>query len=211
MCRVCVKPPPVTDSVGRFRAANREGLRSTRDNTGGRAGPGECKRETFQFSAAKHIIHLCCQTYQYTCTAGKPIYSAIISSVHRYVRAYGGVASECLKDAPTSWEWIPRCLLRSPVGMEVQLDLLGTVYNQETVRKQGTLALAGRRRRLSDLGGRRCGRSPPTPAGPPPLSRPLPLQSLRHDVDRTSPTTHRQPLASDAGGPTHAAARRSRR
>ncbi|KAM3389960.1 hypothetical protein ACQJBY_011864 [Aegilops geniculata] len=77
-------------------------------------------------------------------TAGKPIYSAIISSgidmvmvvVIRYfggiklgtgglVRAYGGVASECLKDAPT-------CLVKpkARVGMEVPFDLLGTVYNQ---------------------------------------------------------------------------------
>ncbi|XP_062191916.1 uncharacterized protein LOC133895534 [Phragmites australis] len=77
-------------------------------------------------------------------TAGKPIYSAIISSgvdmvmvvVIRYfggiklgtgglVRAYGGVASECLKDAPT--------ILVKPqarVGMEVPFDLLGTVYHQ---------------------------------------------------------------------------------
>ncbi|KAL6644651.1 hypothetical protein ACP70R_000654 [Stipagrostis hirtigluma subsp. patula] len=77
-------------------------------------------------------------------TAGKPIYSAIVSSgidmvmvvVIRYfggiklgtgglVRAYGGVASECLKDAPT-------CLVKpkARVGMEVPFDLLGTVYNQ---------------------------------------------------------------------------------
>ncbi|CAM0882862.1 unnamed protein product [Alopecurus aequalis] len=77
-------------------------------------------------------------------TAGKPIYSAIISSgidmvivvVIRYfggiklgtgglVRAYGGVASECLKEAPT-------CLVRpkARVGMEVPFDLLGTVYHQ---------------------------------------------------------------------------------
>ncbi|XP_025821308.1 uncharacterized protein LOC112897257 isoform X2 [Panicum hallii] len=77
-------------------------------------------------------------------TAGKPIYSAIISSgidmvmvvVIRYfggiklgtgglVRAYGGVASECLKDAPT-------CLVKpkARVGMEVPFDLLGTVYHQ---------------------------------------------------------------------------------
>ncbi|KAI5015419.1 hypothetical protein ZWY2020_056809 [Hordeum vulgare] len=41
------------------------------------------------------------------------------------VRAYGGVASECLKDAPT-------CLVKrkARVGMEVPFDLLGTVYNQ---------------------------------------------------------------------------------
>ncbi|ONM03721.1 Ribosomal protein S5 domain 2-like superfamily protein [Zea mays] len=77
-------------------------------------------------------------------TAGKPIYSAIISSgidkvmvvVIRYfggiklgtgglVRAYGGVASECLKDAPT-------CLVKpkARVGMEVPFNLLGTVYHQ---------------------------------------------------------------------------------
>ncbi|EMS52058.1 hypothetical protein TRIUR3_09989 [Triticum urartu] len=77
-------------------------------------------------------------------TAGKPIYSAISSSgidmvmvvVIRYfggiklgtgglVRAYGGVAAECLKDAPT-------CLVKpkARVGMEVPFDLLGTVYNQ---------------------------------------------------------------------------------
>ncbi|KAL5223109.1 hypothetical protein ABZP36_027822 [Zizania latifolia] len=77
-------------------------------------------------------------------TAGKPIYSAIISSVIdmvmvvviRYfggiklgtgglVRAYGGVASECLKDAPT-------CLVKpkASVGMEVPFDLLGTIYHQ---------------------------------------------------------------------------------
>ncbi|KAJ1268884.1 hypothetical protein BS78_07G167000 [Paspalum vaginatum] len=77
-------------------------------------------------------------------TAGKPIYSAIISSgidmvmvvVIRYfggiklgtgglVRAYGGVASECLKDAPT-------CLMKpkARVGMEVPFDLLGTIYHQ---------------------------------------------------------------------------------
>nr|CAB3483270.1 unnamed protein product [Digitaria exilis] len=77
-------------------------------------------------------------------TAGKPIYSSIISSgidmvmvvVIRYfggiklgtgglVRAYGGVASECLKDAPT-------CLVKpkARAGMEVPFDLLGTVYHQ---------------------------------------------------------------------------------
>ncbi|XP_039814389.1 IMPACT family member in pol 5'region-like isoform X1 [Panicum virgatum] len=90
-------------------------------------------------------------------TAGKPIYSAIISSgidmvmvvVIRYfggiklgtgglVRAYGGVASECLKDAPT-------CLVKpkARVGMEVPFDLLGTVYHQTP--PQGALI---RRRRL---------------------------------------------------------------
>ncbi|OUZ99789.1 Impact [Macleaya cordata] len=77
-------------------------------------------------------------------TAGKPIYSAIDSSgidrvmvvVIRYfggiklgtgglVRAYGGVTSECLKNAPT-------CLVKSKVliGMEVPFDLLGVVYHQ---------------------------------------------------------------------------------
>ncbi|KAI5008275.1 hypothetical protein ZWY2020_009323 [Hordeum vulgare] len=94
-------------------------------------------------------VHSCwASTNLTTNKSGKTIYSAIISFVHRYghggcnqvtilyfggiklgtgglVRAYGGVASECLKDAPT-------CLVKpkSPVGMEVQLDLLGTVYNQ---------------------------------------------------------------------------------
>nr|CAD1826275.1 unnamed protein product [Ananas comosus var. bracteatus] len=77
-------------------------------------------------------------------TAGKPIYSAIVSSgidmvmvvVIRYfggiklgtgglVRAYGGVASECLKGAST-------CIVKpkAPLGMEVPFDLLGTVYHQ---------------------------------------------------------------------------------
>ncbi|KAF9620725.1 hypothetical protein IFM89_014246 [Coptis chinensis] len=77
-------------------------------------------------------------------TAGKPIYSAIVSSgidrvmvvVIRYfggiklgtgglVRAYGGVASECLKNATT-------CLVKSKVSisMEVPYDLLGVVYHQ---------------------------------------------------------------------------------
>ncbi|XAR73473.1 hypothetical protein NMG60_11007447 [Bertholletia excelsa] len=77
-------------------------------------------------------------------TAGKPIYSAIESSgidrvmvvVIRYfggiklgtgglVRAYGGVAAECLKNAPT-------CLVKSKVsmGLEVSYDLLGVVYHQ---------------------------------------------------------------------------------
>ncbi|CAN6465786.1 unnamed protein product [Victoria cruziana] len=76
-------------------------------------------------------------------TAGRPIYSAIASSgidrvmvvVTRYfggielgtgglVRAYGGVASECLKDAPT-------CLVKAKVsvGLEVPFDLLGSVYH----------------------------------------------------------------------------------
>lgn len=77
-------------------------------------------------------------------TAGKPIHSAIVSSgidrvmvvVIRYfggiklgtgglVRAYGGVASECLRNAPT-------CLVKSEVrtGVEVPYDLLGTLYHQ---------------------------------------------------------------------------------
>lgn len=77
-------------------------------------------------------------------TAGKPIYSSIVSSgidrvmvvVIRYfggiklgtgglVRAYGGVASECLKNAPT-------CLVKSKVrmGVEVSFDLLGVLYHQ---------------------------------------------------------------------------------
>ncbi|OMO56265.1 hypothetical protein CCACVL1_26679 [Corchorus capsularis] len=77
-------------------------------------------------------------------TAGKPIYSAIESSgldrvmvvVIRYfggiklgtgglVRAYGGVASECLRNAPT-------CLVKSkvPMGVEVPFDLLGVLYHQ---------------------------------------------------------------------------------
>ncbi|KAG9450810.1 hypothetical protein H6P81_010775 [Aristolochia fimbriata] len=77
-------------------------------------------------------------------TAGKPIYSAIASSgvdrvmvvVIRYfggiklgtgglVRAYGGVTTECLRDAPT-------CLVKSKVlvGFEVPFDLLGSVYHQ---------------------------------------------------------------------------------
>ncbi|KAJ3676951.1 hypothetical protein LUZ60_002675 [Juncus effusus] len=77
-------------------------------------------------------------------TAGKPIYSAIISSgvdmvmvvVIRYfggiklgtgglVRAYGGVALECLKAAPT-------CYIKPKVrvGIEVPFDLLGTIYHQ---------------------------------------------------------------------------------
>ncbi|XP_057492203.1 uncharacterized protein LOC130777790 [Actinidia eriantha] len=77
-------------------------------------------------------------------TAGKPIHSAIVSSgidrvmvvVIRYfggiklgtgglVRAYGGVAAECLKNAPT-------CLVKSkvPMGLEIPFDLLGVVYHQ---------------------------------------------------------------------------------
>ncbi|KAK4742922.1 hypothetical protein SAY87_000923 [Trapa incisa] len=77
-------------------------------------------------------------------TAGKPIYTAIASSgidrimvvVIRYfggiklgtgglVRAYGGVAAECLRNAPT-------CLVKSkvPMGLEVSFDLLGVLYHQ---------------------------------------------------------------------------------
>ncbi|GFP90710.1 impact family member in pol 5'region [Phtheirospermum japonicum] len=77
-------------------------------------------------------------------TAGKPIHSAIESSgidrvmvvVIRYfggiklgtgglVRAYGGVAAECLRNAPT-------CVVKSkvPMGLEVPFDLLGVLYHQ---------------------------------------------------------------------------------
>ncbi|XP_023735533.1 uncharacterized protein LOC111883432 isoform X2 [Lactuca sativa] len=77
-------------------------------------------------------------------TAGKPIHSAIENSgldrvmvvVIRHfggiklgtgglVRAYGGVATECLKNAPTR-------LIKSQVrmGVEVSFDLLGVVYHQ---------------------------------------------------------------------------------
>ncbi|KAL1540792.1 IMPACT family member in pol 5'region [Salvia divinorum] len=77
-------------------------------------------------------------------TAGKPIQSAIESSgidrvmvvVIRHfggiklgtgglVRAYGGVAAECLKNAQT-------CLVKSkvPMGLEVTFDLLGVLYHQ---------------------------------------------------------------------------------
>ncbi|KAI8540855.1 hypothetical protein RHMOL_Rhmol08G0017100 [Rhododendron molle] len=77
-------------------------------------------------------------------TAGKPIHSAIVSSgvdrvmvvVIRYfggiklgtgglVRAYGGVAAECLKNSTP-------VLVKSKVrlGMEVPFDLLGVVYHQ---------------------------------------------------------------------------------
>ncbi|KAI3722993.1 hypothetical protein L2E82_34252 [Cichorium intybus] len=77
-------------------------------------------------------------------TAGKPIHSAIENSgldrvmvvVIRHfggiklgtgglVRAYGGVAAECLKNAPTR-------LIKSQVrmGVEVSFDLLGVVYHQ---------------------------------------------------------------------------------
>ncbi|KAL8267907.1 hypothetical protein R6Q59_001705 [Mikania micrantha] len=77
-------------------------------------------------------------------TAGRPIQSAIENSgldrvmvvVIRHfggiklgtgglVRAYGGVATECLKNAPTR-------LIKSqvPMGVEVTFDLLGVVYHQ---------------------------------------------------------------------------------
>ncbi|KAF8018515.1 hypothetical protein BT93_H3406 [Corymbia citriodora subsp. variegata] len=77
-------------------------------------------------------------------TAGKPIYSAIESSgidrvmvvVIRHfggiklgtgglVRAYGGTASECLKNAPT-------CLVKSKVrmGVEIPYELLGVLYHK---------------------------------------------------------------------------------
>ncbi|XP_014492735.1 uncharacterized protein LOC106755145 isoform X2 [Vigna radiata var. radiata] len=77
-------------------------------------------------------------------TAGKPIQTAIDSSgidrvmvvVIRHfggiklgtgglVRAYGGVASECLTNAPT-------CLVKTkvPMGVEVPFDLLGVLYHQ---------------------------------------------------------------------------------
>ncbi|VFQ95012.1 unnamed protein product [Cuscuta campestris] len=77
-------------------------------------------------------------------TAGKPIYSAILSSgldrvivvVTRYfggiklgtgglVRAYGGIAMECLRNAPTR-------LVKSkvPMGIEVPFDLIGALYHQ---------------------------------------------------------------------------------
>ncbi|XP_075483242.1 uncharacterized protein LOC142523354 [Primulina tabacum] len=77
-------------------------------------------------------------------TAGKPIQSAIASSgidrimvvVIRYfggiklgigglVRAYGGVASECLRNAPTC---AVKC--KVPMGLEVSFDLLGVLYHQ---------------------------------------------------------------------------------
>ncbi|EPS64789.1 hypothetical protein M569_09990, partial [Genlisea aurea] len=77
-------------------------------------------------------------------TAGKPIHSAILSSrldrimvvVIRYfggiklgtgglVRAYGGVAAECLRNAPSR-------VVKSKVamGLEVPYHLLGAVYHQ---------------------------------------------------------------------------------
>ncbi|XP_075653969.1 uncharacterized protein LOC142624317 isoform X1 [Castanea sativa] len=81
-------------------------------------------------------------------TAGKPIHSAILSSgidrvmvvVIRYfggiklgtgglVRAYGGVTSECLRNAPT-------CVVKSkvPMGVEIPFDLLGILYHQTSNR-----------------------------------------------------------------------------
>ncbi|PWA66251.1 ribosomal protein S5 domain 2-like superfamily protein [Artemisia annua] len=77
-------------------------------------------------------------------TAGKPIISAIANSgldrvmvvvIRHYggiklgtgglVRAYGGLATECLKSAPTR-------LIKSqvPMGVEVSFDLLGVFYRQ---------------------------------------------------------------------------------
>nr|GMD51574.1 IMPACT family member in pol 5'region-like [Ipomoea batatas] len=77
-------------------------------------------------------------------TAGKPIHSAIVSSgldrvmvvVIRHfggiklgtgglVRAYGGTAAECLRNAPTQ-------LVKSkvPMGVEVPFDLIGVLYHQ---------------------------------------------------------------------------------
>ncbi|XP_022751125.1 uncharacterized protein LOC111299883 [Durio zibethinus] len=77
-------------------------------------------------------------------TAGRPIESAIFSSgldrvmvvVIRYFggihlgsggrfRAYSGVASDCLRNAPI-------CLVKSkvPIGVEVPFDLLGALYHQ---------------------------------------------------------------------------------
>ncbi|KAJ4964355.1 hypothetical protein NE237_024294 [Protea cynaroides] len=77
-------------------------------------------------------------------TAGKPIYSSIVSSgidrvmvvVIRHfggiklgtgglVRAYGGTAMECLKNASI-------CEVKSkvPIGLEVSFDLFGVVYHQ---------------------------------------------------------------------------------
>ncbi|KAH7679624.1 Impact family protein [Dioscorea alata] len=80
-------------------------------------------------------------------TAGKPIYSAIVSSgidmvmvvVIRHfggiklgtgglVRAYGGVALDCLKSAETRF-----VKPKAPVGIEVPYDLLGTIYHQCTL------------------------------------------------------------------------------
>uniref|UniRef100_A0A2P2J5Z7 Uncharacterized protein MANES_12G127300 n=1 Tax=Rhizophora mucronata TaxID=61149 RepID=A0A2P2J5Z7_RHIMU len=77
-------------------------------------------------------------------TAGKPIHSAIVYSgidrvmvvVIRYfggiklgtgglVKAYGGVASECLRNALT-------CIVKSkvPIGVEVSFDLIGILVHQ---------------------------------------------------------------------------------
>ncbi|KAL9660456.1 hypothetical protein QQ045_025271 [Rhodiola kirilowii] len=77
-------------------------------------------------------------------TAGKPIYTAIVSSgldrvmvlvIRNFggiklgtgglVRAYGGAASECLRIAET-------CLIKSKVrmGIEIPYDLLGVLYHQ---------------------------------------------------------------------------------
>ncbi|XP_021897414.1 uncharacterized protein LOC110814303 [Carica papaya] len=77
-------------------------------------------------------------------TAGKPILSAIESSgldrvmvvVIRHfggiklgtgglVRAYGGVASECLRNAPS-------CVVKSkvPMGVEIPFELVGVLYHQ---------------------------------------------------------------------------------
>lgn len=41
------------------------------------------------------------------------------------VRAYGGVAAECLRNAPT-------CLVKAkvPMGLEIPYDLLGVLYHQ---------------------------------------------------------------------------------
>ncbi|XP_021728156.1 uncharacterized protein LOC110695229 [Chenopodium quinoa] len=77
-------------------------------------------------------------------TAGKPIYSAIDTSgvdrvmvvVIRYfggiklgtgglVRAYSGVTSECLRNAP-----IRLVKSKVPMGVEVSFDLLGLLYHQ---------------------------------------------------------------------------------
>ncbi|XP_044470320.1 IMPACT family member in pol 5'region isoform X2 [Mangifera indica] len=77
-------------------------------------------------------------------TAGKPIQSAIVSSgldrvmvvVTRYfggielgtgglVRAYGGVASECLRNAPTIF-----VKSKVPIGVEVPFELYGVLYHQ---------------------------------------------------------------------------------
>ncbi|XP_043804997.1 IMPACT family member in pol 5'region isoform X2 [Manihot esculenta] len=83
-------------------------------------------------------------------TAGKPIQSAIDSSgidrvmvvVIRYfggiklgtgglVRAYGGVASECLRNAST-------CLVKSkvPMGVEVPFSLIGVLHHQYWIENE---------------------------------------------------------------------------